>query len=246
MRNFTFIKKIIVLSFFAFLIVQCQRDESTNVEANGEQPATQMSQKQLQTKAKEILNSEEWKNYVSQNRSFYNKIHDDGFITRDLFDEGLEYDDWYDTIQNRLPMTSFKSVEEVMEGDEKAYNSIMEFLKKYPEFLETPGLSEEVVKIRAENSKKEFLEDLKKKQWISKCEQRCRYKRHACSVNVENVWLIEQFKCAAKVIGAVCRINPWKLVKGCECFYNVYQDYKREQRECTSEYNSCSSWCQWK
>ena len=160
MRNFTFIKKIIVLSFFAFLIVQCQRDESTNVEANGEQPATQMSQKQLQTKAKEIVNSEEYQNAINQTRLFFSKIHDDEFITRNLYD--MEDDEWYDTIKKRLPMTSFKSVEEVMEGDEKLFNAIEELSRKYPEFIETPELGEEVGKIHAENSKKEFLEDLKK------------------------------------------------------------------------------------
>ena len=110
-------------------------------------------------------------------------------------------------------MTSFKSVEEVMEGDEKLFNAIEELSRKYPEFIETPELGEEVGKIHAENSNNKFLEDLKKKQWISKCEQTCRYKRHACFTYVENTWLRKSGKCVVKVVGAICRLTPGQLLK---------------------------------
>ena len=114
------------------LAVNCQRDESADIDADRGLPSTEVSPRQLQNRAREIVSSEEYQGAMDQIDSFASKIHDEHFFTEDLFDvENKTYN--YDLISKKLSMTSFQSAGEFVQEYEKMFYSIKDFTMKYPE-----------------------------------------------------------------------------------------------------------------
>ena len=139
-----FKKFLFLLSMFV-LAVNCQRDESADIDADGGQPSTEVSPRQLQNRAREIVSSEEYNNALNQSELFIKKIHDEHFFTEDLFDvENNTYN--YDLIKERLSMTSFKSADEFVQEYEKMFYSIQKLVKKNPELADSSMELQEMIK----------------------------------------------------------------------------------------------------
>ena len=182
--------KSLFLTMMLLLAASCQKDESADIDADGGQPSTEVSPRQLQNRAREIVNSEEYNALMEQNKSFIGKIHSEKFYTEDLFDvENETYH--YDVINERLSMTSFESAEEFVQEVEKSYYLAKALVKKFPELKEaSQGLQEKVEK---ENLKRIY--SLDSKYLKNDKEQKCKREKRVCGNGVMNQWVFDMFIC---------------------------------------------------
>ena len=173
------------------LAASCQKDESADIDADGGQPSTEVSPRQLQNRAREIVNSEEYQAFVNQNRSFLSKINSKDFFTEDLIDEENETYN-YDVINERLSMTSFESAEEFVQEVEKTYYLTKALVDKYP------GLKEASPKFQ-ENMEKESLKRINSLHRDTKGRhekiQRCYEEERACGNATMSGYVTGQIFC---------------------------------------------------
>ena len=133
------------MTFILLFTFSCeQQDESADV--NAEQSNTEVRARQMQVRAREIVNSEVYNNALNQFELFAKKIYDEHFFTEDLFDvENNTYN--YDLIKERLSMTSFKSAEEfVQEYEDMFYSVQQKLVKKNPELADSSMELQEIIK----------------------------------------------------------------------------------------------------
>ena len=133
MKNFIFNKisvfrKSLLLTFILLFAFSCeQQDESADI--NAEQANTEVRARQMQVKAREIVNSEEYRNFVDQNELFLSKIHSG---------------DFFSATNKRLSITSFEPAEDFIKRHEKIAYNTQALLKKYPELKNSLELREKV------------------------------------------------------------------------------------------------------
>ena len=126
------------------LAVNCQRDESADIDADRGLPSTEVSPRQLQNRAREIVSSEEFDELLSVNISFLDKIHDKKmFLEEGLVDNNGEFNE--NVLKERLSYTSFQSVDEFFQELEEVLTISGKFGGKYDN-LQDPLLQEEIYK----------------------------------------------------------------------------------------------------
>ena len=208
------------------LAISCQKDESADIDADGGQPSTEVSPRQLQNRAREIVNSEEYQAFVNQNRSFLSKINSKDFFTEDLIDEENETYN-YDVINERLSMTSFESAEEFVREYEKIFYNTQKLVKKYPELANpSPGLKQ---KVKEMSFKKSTVE----KQW--NCVGHCEELWNRCTAEAE-YWF------SWAMIGCTC----WAIANipyGCTCAVIAMIDYQNAVESCQRSTDYCLDAC---
>ena len=224
------------------LAASCQKDESADIDADGGQPSTEVSPRQLQNRAREIVNSEEYQAFVNQNRSFLSKIHSRGFLSEGLFNfENGTYN--LDVIKERLSMTSFESAEEFVQENEKVAYNTQELVKKYPE-LTNPSLelkqeiSERFLKTTINNKRNKRLR-------TDGCGLDCDSDRWYCKSYAEDDLNWNLLGCGiANLGGLVCGAGiPAAFVGICICIGTAYTDYERAIDRCENEYWRCVEDC---
>ena len=190
----------------------------------------------MQVKAREIVNSEEYQNFVDQNESFISKIHSENFLSEDIIDEeNAMYN--YDVINERLSGTSFESAEEFVREYEKMFYSAQKLVKKYPG-LKSELLSKEVAK---ENTKRE-IENEKQKTIVQKdcvqkfrCKADCVADKNTCKDTATAVYLAALAGCT-RLCG-----TP---IAGCVCVGVATGAYATALYYCNKYYKRCKSSCE--
>ena len=206
------------------LAVNCQRDESADIDADRGLPSTEVSPRQLQDRAREIVSSEEYENVINQLELFFSKIHSgEKFYTEDIFD--LENDTYnYDVINERLPMTSFKSAEEFVKGYETAFYSIQKLTIKYPELINQSSFQL--------SSLENAIRKIERKDPAWKCDQ----ERDYCEKKVVRKALTAALACG--FVGTVA--FPWTgPIAGGTCLFLAWIDYESGIYDCKSDYRHC-------
>ena len=234
------------MTFILLFAFSCeQQDESADV--NAEQANTEVRARQMQVKAREIVNSEEYQNFVDQNRLFLSKIHSEDFLTKEFIDEeNATYN--YDLIRERLSMTSFKSVEEFVQEYENAFYNTQKLLKKYPKLTNpSPELKEKVTK---EYLKKVQNKRDKKLRFGNPCGFDCSNDKWYCKNDAENdgnwkLWVV----CGSSAVIATIASGGCNIIAGgavlCTCVIGVYSDYIRSLDHCDDKYFRCLNNCMW-
>ena len=220
MKNFIFNKvsifrKSLLLTFILLFAFSCeQQDESADV--NAEQANTEVRARQMQVKAREIVNSEEFNNAINQSELFAKKIYDEHFFTEDLFDaENNTYN--YDLIKERLSMTSFKSAEEFVREYEDMFYSVQKLVKKNPELAD--------LSIQTMIEEEYLKRTISSKSW----EDPCAKQKKSCRKKVSVAFFKAEARCVAIAIrnagaGAACMAVAFaKQLKG---YYRCKVQYK--------------------
>ena len=161
---------------------------------------------QSQARAREIVESEEYREFTNQNESFFDKIDDENFFTLELFDfDNQTYN--YDLINQRLQGTSFKSAEEFVREYEKMISLGVELGKKHPD-LADPLMQEAMMNVDIEEPISQNELGVRN-QWTDYCESRCRQAQSNCRAAADREYAAELFGC-----GVACVMSGW----GCLCF----------------------------
>ena len=215
-------------SLFLMMLVlafNCQKDETVDINAGG-QPSTEVSPRQLQNRAKEIVNSEEYQAFVNQTDMFLSKIHGEDFLTEEIIDEENETYN-YDVINERLSMTSFESAEEFVREYEEAFYSTQKLMVKYPDFanpLVQERMSEERRRIKKVS-----------KQWSGKCVQDCWDDYFECKDEAEEDYGKQILLCTCVIVG-----GP---LPTCLCVLSAMARKNNRINRCRRTNNSCIKKC---
>ena len=88
----------------------------------------ELSKTELEKRAREIVSSKKHQKFTNQTDLFLSKIHNKNFLTERIIDEENQTYR-YDLIEERLSMTSFKSVEEFIQEYEKLIYNAQKFVE---------------------------------------------------------------------------------------------------------------------
>ena len=208
------------------LAFNCQKDETVDINAGG-QPSTEVSPIQLQDRAREIVNSEEYRNFTSQTDVFLSKIHSEDFLTEELIDEENEAYR-YDVINERLSGTSFESAEEFVREYEKMVHLGAELGKKYPDLANQP-MQNAMINVDIEEEPISENNPNVRGNWISPCVKKCKREKTYCEEAAYTTYAIAMISC-------ICSAN-------CPCVLAATAAYFVAKRYCKQSYDSCVNGC---
>ena len=206
------------------LAISCQKDESADIDADGGQPSTEVSPRQLQIKAREITNSMEYQNLMDQVELLTNKIYDGkNFFTEDIYNvETGSYN--RDLIRERLSMTSFKSVDEFIHNFTDLATASKQLGAKYYEDIQNQSLRNEINRIDEEIYFRSYDEG------YTKC-----VKRHDnCIRKARNDFGFGLAMCCISGLGGPICAVPCHIA-------NSYAYYRAEEN-CDDNYRECRGW----
>ena len=211
------------------LAVNCQTDESADIGIKKNLP-TEGIDLQSQARAREIVESKEYREFTNQNESFFDKIQDENFFTLELFDfENQTYN--YDLINQRLQGTSFKSAEEFVREYEKMISLGVELGKKHPD-LADPLMQEAMMNVDIEEPISQNELGVRNQKLY--CEWRCREAQTNCKRSAGGWYIAELSFC-----GIACVATG----VGCACFAAASFHYGVMLRTCDDDYYFCRSGC---
>ena len=221
MKKSMIFKSILFLSVL-LLCVQCQKEEpDLNVENNTTSTEQPTQKKDLSVRAREIVHSEEYRGFVKQSESFFNKIQDENFFTLELFDFDNETYN-YDLIRKRLSGTSFKSAEEFVQEYEKMICLGAELGNTHTDLVD-PSMQEAMMSVDIEEKENLFGQGM-----INQCLSDYNF----CKKGAEKNYAIALAGCVA--IGVT--IIPFA---GIICIVTVYRQYHSNRHQCEQAYYRC-------
>ena len=218
------------------LAASCQKDESADIDADGGQPSTEVSPRQLQDRAREIVNSEEYREFTDQSESFIDKIHDENFFTLELFDFDNETYN-YDLINERLSGTSFESAEEFVQEYENMMRLGFEMGKKYPE-IANESLQEKIEEeMLVMDEKRQKGRMMVRKDCASKfrCKASCASSKRNCEFPIKTTYISAV---------AVCSLLSPTLPAYGLCMGAATAAYAAAMYSCERNYKNCLSGCE--
>ena len=215
--------KSLSLTLILLLAVNCQTDESADIGIKENLP-TEGIDAQSQARAREIVNSDEYREFTNQNESFFDKIQDENFFTLELFDfDNQTYN--YDLINKRLSGTSFKSAEEFVREYEKMISLGVELGKKHPD-LADPLMQEAMMNVDIEEPISQNEQGVRN-QWTNYCKQDCYRTNRTCRADADGAY-------AAAILGCVCTGAGF-----CPCAVAISFAYGVALRYCDNKRDDC-------
>ena len=218
--------KSLFLALILLLAVNCQKDESADIDADGGHPSTEVSPRQLQNRAREIVNSEEYLKFTDQTDLFLEKIHDENFFTLELFDFDNETYN-YDVINERLSGTSFDSAEEFVREYEKAFYSAQKLVTKYQTNLANPLVQQKMREIKKTRKVS--------RKWSGKCVKDCWDDYFECKDEADEDFENAMIKCTCFLIS-----GP---LPTCLCYIIALANNNNAINRCRRTNNRCIKRC---
>ena len=225
------------------LAVNCQRDESADIDADRGLPSTEVSPRQLQDRAREIVNSEEYRENTIAIKSFFDKIHNRGFFTKDLFDlENEAYN--YDVINERLSGTSFSSTEEFISEYEKLFYSFQKLVTKHPSLINS--LVQEKI-INVEEDIMDLREINEQKRLLSSKSYKCEWCKNQCAntFNRKRSRLVTEYRSAIIACGFSGIISLTGPLGTSVCFVGAWYYFDLNMGYLRNDYDRCITNCNW-